>query len=247
MILKVSFCSSNVVFFVSALYSVSVSQVSFALACAGGVRAAAFISGGLIPPSRQGSKLLLSIHVADWLPTFCRLAGLDSADRKAFAAGLPPVDGVDVWPQIVGTNTTEPHVEIVLSQTSILDVATGYKLMTGTQRYNTWAPKEGWPPDYECRDRNSSTPLHCGTAGNAGSAWGCLFHIPTDPEERHDLSTNASVRSTLATLQKRYLAMLEGVWHNCDAPSTCQNSSAEKYCEHVKTTCDGVYCPVFGV
>jgi hypothetical protein len=89
------------------------------------VRSAAFVTGGLIPTSRRGSELNAYLHLADWLPTFCALAGVDPADKKAMAAGLPPIDGVDVMPQILGLNVSNAHDEIPLSSNALLDTVTG--------------------------------------------------------------------------------------------------------------------------
>jgi len=42
----------------------------------GGVRVAALLSGGALPPAVRGSKLQGFIHEADWYATFCHLAGV---------------------------------------------------------------------------------------------------------------------------------------------------------------------------
>ena len=47
---------------------------------------------------------------ASWIP-LCQRA---VEDRRAAAAGLPPVDGLDVWPLISGANATSPRTEIPL-------------------------------------------------------------------------------------------------------------------------------------
>ena len=44
--------------------------------------------------------------------TFCGLAGVDPTDERAAAAGLPPVDGHDLWPLISGANATSPRTEV---------------------------------------------------------------------------------------------------------------------------------------
>jgi arylsulfatase I/J len=209
----------------------------------GGARAASFAAGGLIPASRRGKVLDLYLHVADWLPTFCGLAGVDSADSKGDAAGLPPVDGVDVWPQISGGNTSEAHLELPLSSLALLDTVTGYKIVVGTQRYNMWTPSVEWPPDYNCTDRAASTPLTCKPAGAAGEEWGCLFNVHADPNEHVNLAAGNS--EMLHSMQKRYLRMRKEVWQNCDPPSTCKAATPDKYCMHTKEVCGSVYCPMF--
>eukprot|EP01052_Picozoa_sp_SAG31_P067961 SAG31_NODE_26766_length_437_cov_0.458580_1_plen_69_part_01 len=42
------------------------------------------------------------------------LVGQDSIDLKPPAQGLPPPDSLDMWPMIVGTNSTSPRVTLVL-------------------------------------------------------------------------------------------------------------------------------------
>ena len=47
-----------------------------------------------------GHQLPGLLHIADWYATLCRLAGLaphDVRDLRAAAAGLPPLDSLDVW------------------------------------------------------------------------------------------------------------------------------------------------------
>ena len=41
----------------------------------GGVRSAAFVAGGALPPSAVGRRSLALLHATDWLPTLLRLAG----------------------------------------------------------------------------------------------------------------------------------------------------------------------------
>lgn len=69
----------------------------------GGVRAAAFVSGGAIPAGVRGTPVEVPIHAADWYATLCALAGVDPADARAAESGLPPVDGVDQWEALTTT------------------------------------------------------------------------------------------------------------------------------------------------
>ena len=39
------------------------------------MRAAAFVSGGLIPAELRGTESHVVMHIADWYSTFCALAG----------------------------------------------------------------------------------------------------------------------------------------------------------------------------
>ena len=43
----------------------------------GGVRSLAFANGGVLPESMRGKTSEGFIHIADWYPTFCKMAGVD--------------------------------------------------------------------------------------------------------------------------------------------------------------------------
>eukprot|EP01043_Picozoa_sp_COSAG02_P129621 COSAG02_NODE_67213_length_253_cov_1.000000_1_plen_48_part_01 len=44
------------------------------------MRAAAFVSGGLIPTALRGTHSNVAGHIADWYSTICVLAGVPFAD-----------------------------------------------------------------------------------------------------------------------------------------------------------------------
>ena len=99
----------------------------------GGVRAVAFASGGLIPDEMRGKTTDGFIHIADWYVTFCKLAGVNSSDS---GSGKFPVDGMDVWPIITGTNNSSPHDQIVLGydfNEKGAVISGNYKLIVGSQ------------------------------------------------------------------------------------------------------------------
>jgi len=58
----------------------------------GGMRVAAFVSGGLIPANVRGTTSDIRMHIVDWYPTFCRLAGIDASDGSLTAPLPVPVD-----------------------------------------------------------------------------------------------------------------------------------------------------------
>ena len=65
----------------------------------GGVRAPAFVNGGILPASVRGTQLggeHSYIHLADFFATFCALAGVSAVDEKAAAHHLPPIDSLDM-------------------------------------------------------------------------------------------------------------------------------------------------------
>ena len=149
----------------------------------GGVRVLAFANGGALPDSMRGKTSEGFIHIADWYPTFCKMAGVDPSDS---GPGKLPVDGLDVWPIISGANATTQHEEIVLgynysffaNSTPTGAVIVGeYKLISGIQ-------------DHKC-DNVMFTPLDypCsqGAKGDDCDPY-CLYNIIEDPGERQDLT-----------------------------------------------------------
>jgi arylsulfatase A-like enzyme len=90
----------------------------------GGMRAASFVSGGLIPAALRGTSNGLTVHICDWYPTLAGLGGasgkddppvaplaVDMADQNKDIYGthsFPPVDGVDLWPFLMNATKTSP-------------------------------------------------------------------------------------------------------------------------------------------
>ena len=143
----------------------------------GGVRSIAFANGGLLPKEVRGTTTEGFIHIADWYPTFCKMAGVDSDDS---GPGKFPVDGADVWPIISGQTTQTTHSEIVLgyNYTGRGAIIVGdYKLIYGAQEdkcdHLMWSPL-----NYPCSD---------GPKGADCDPY-CLYNIVQDPEERTELS-----------------------------------------------------------
>ncbi|XP_065199150.1 arylsulfatase B-like [Sycon ciliatum] len=183
----------------------------------GGVRVNAFVSGGFIPSAMRGKKLEEYIALADWYATFCSLAGVDPADERAKLAGLPPVDGLDMWPMLSGANLTSPRTEIPLSPGLI---SGDYKILVGNNGQAGWTG-----PQYP----NSTNPRGGIDAKVACGDDGCLFNIRTDPEERTNVA--ALQPAILKQLQERLQAW-DATAFNPDRgqqwPEACQ-TAIEKY------------------
>lgn len=104
----------------------------------GGIRVAAFISGGLIPQALRGSTNNGMVHIADWYATLAGLAGQDPTDHRAAAAvpPVPPIDSIDMWPFLSGKVAQSPR--------DILPVGNGclvvgdYKLILGKSSPDFW-------------------------------------------------------------------------------------------------------------
>ena len=101
----------------------------------GGVRTAAFVSGGFIPPTQRGTVFEGVVSIADWYSTVCELAGTDPTDHAAIRANawlqeqglpfLPPINSVSQWSFILsGKNgRTGP---LHLSENAILQWCVAY-------------------------------------------------------------------------------------------------------------------------
>ena len=94
----------------------------------GGIRAIAFVSGGLVPEKLRGSTNDGIVHIADWYATLAHLAGQDPTDHRAAASGLPPIDSMNVWPFLSGQVATSPRTEFA-ADTNCL-VQGDWKLIT---------------------------------------------------------------------------------------------------------------------
>ena len=79
----------------------------------GGVRGAAFASGGYIPSKVRGTKIADPMHLADWYATFAAMAGVNPTDHSAAGAKLPAIDGVNLWPRLSGASASAPREEVI--------------------------------------------------------------------------------------------------------------------------------------
>ena len=163
----------------------------------GGVRSLAFANGGLIPDKMRGKSTQGFIHIADWYPTFCKLAGVDPTDS---GEGKFPVDGMDVWPLIIGETTGTGNKEIVLGfnftytknrQDEGAILVGENKLIIGSQ-YSQCDNLMWSPLDYPCSQ---------GEVGDDCDPY-CVYNVVKDPEERHNLAKEQP--NLLKSLLDRY-------------------------------------------
>lgn len=198
----------------------------------GGVRANAFASGGFIAPSVRGTRSSELVAACDLYATFAALAGVDPTDHRAAAAGLPPVDGLDVSGLFTGANSTSPRTEVPLGIAYALGDddppagptvvqglirADGLKLLLGQvdggfYQGPAFPNASGWP---------AWVPLDCGnftsTAASAvdSGQGGCLFDIFADPNETTDIAAQrpadvAQMRARIAELQATVYSPMRG-------------------------------------
>ena len=207
----------------------------------GGVRTAAFVSGGLLPPSAAKTVLTEPIHVTDWYSTYAHLAGVDPSDAS-WAPGVPGLDSINMWPLLTGQTQTSPRQEIPLS-TNTLIVGDWKILNTGFT--NSW--------DAECVQHNDTDPncnlgywtgsdwpqANCG-GGNPGepticphdcttdkgcevdpnecSTSPCLFNLKSDPLEKNNLA--AEQPDMLAKLHTRLSELQQTLFQTTDSGMT---------------------------
>ena len=70
--------------------------------------------------TRSGAKL---VHISDWYPTFCVLAGVDPSNPVDFNGTIHGIDGVDVWPMLTNVNTTQPRLLTPTTEVGIIEAS----------------------------------------------------------------------------------------------------------------------------
>jgi len=217
----------------------------------GGMRVAAFVSGGLVPPRLRGTQSVVRLHIVDWYPTFCALAGAEPTDdppvpplpvdpalpdRDIYGNfSYPGVDGVNVWPfltQPENATVLSAHPTLVLSKEVIM-VGT-IKLITALrgdtdQDYDPlqdkWQQPDGtwWaPPGFKQECGKVAVPY------NKTLFTPCLYDLATDTNETTDLSAQfPKLRDLLwAELNRTYLAAFHArspAWLQGHCDTKCAN------------------------
>ncbi len=177
----------------------------------GGIRVAAFVAGGIIPAGIRGTKQLGIIHGCDWLVTLAFLAGEDPTDHDAAASGLPPVDGMNVWPLISGANATSPWASRPLPISTNALILGDWKLLTGVVGESGWT---GWIYP------NASTAAGARIDGKHNCSTGCLFNVATDHGEHIDLAGQQPQRvaSMNQILQHEVTSFFKNTDHGHNSP-----------------------------
>ena len=160
----------------------------------GGVRAPGLVAGGFVPAAARGTTAAGLMHLCDFVATFCAVGGCDPTDASAAAAGLPPVDSLDLWPHVSGQNASSPRTEVWLTPLSgdryngtqgrsgdAAIIVGRHKLIVGDIGQSSWTG-----PVYPNASRwpTWATIENCTTPQKVG----CLFDIFDDPTEHHDLA-----------------------------------------------------------
>ena len=178
----------------------------------GGVRVAAFVSGGVVPPALRGTKNDINTHIVDWYPTFAHLAGVSGDDSPPVAPlptnpakpfqniygehSFPAVDGSNIWDMLLNRasyNISSAHQYLFISKEVV--IAGEYKLLVSQPYFKTqnngWKQPDGtWknpadPSKYPCMAQD----LPPGTSFFPTSANGpCLFNVRTDISESANIA-----------------------------------------------------------
>jgi arylsulfatase I/J len=191
----------------------------------GGVRVNGLVTGGLVPPSKRGTKAEGLIAVEDWYTTFCALAGVSPEDPLAAAAGLPPPDGLNQWPYLSGVNETSPRQYVIMGSSDSSNAegnaivtgvlrSDGYKLLLGKLANNWWTG-----PVYP----NSTTY----PTGSHDCGQGCLFNVFTDPSEYSDIAADhPDIVAALTKVAKEQEATAYNPQRGTDDGEACQKAFA---------------------
>ena len=159
----------------------------------GGIRVAAFVGGGLVPPALRGTNNSAFLSVADWYPTILSVAGLSAAQIKddvLYNGTMRPLDGINAWPVLMGARKDLGREFFPVTNQSIIWNST-WKLITTAPSTHWFTPTDGHVEDgWPCRartSRNVSTQgrWQCEVCSDAEP---CLFHIVADPQERDDVA-----------------------------------------------------------
>lgn len=166
----------------------------------GGIRVNAFVSGGLVPESVRGTKQTGLMAAWDWFATIAGLAGVqDITDRRGEAAGLPPVDSLDMWPLLSGQAAESPRTELAIGDPAVpasdpsfrIGAATlvgaliqgKYKIIVGQLESSGWTGP--MYPNVSFSGNPATDWLH--TCGNTSDT-GCLYDIFQDPNEHVNIA-----------------------------------------------------------
>eukprot|EP01065_Artemidia_motanka_P043016 TRINITY_DN5886_c0_g1_i2.p1 TRINITY_DN5886_c0_g1~~TRINITY_DN5886_c0_g1_i2.p1 ORF type:complete len:352 (+),score=108.59 TRINITY_DN5886_c0_g1_i2:90-1145(+) len=199
----------------------------------GGMRTAAFVSGGLVPAHLRGTNNTVNMHIVDWYATLSALAGADPTDDPpvpplptdpAFPHkniygndSYPPADGVDVWDILMNPDKhTQPdaaHKYLVLSKEVV--VAGRYKLLVSQPHFksqnNGWKQPDGtWEPsddkEWDCNFQDVAPSVSALPVPASGKK-PCLFDVHSDPSERKNIaaSNTALVQQLWAALNATVL------------------------------------------
>jgi len=179
----------------------------------GGIRVAAFISGGVVPLHLRGTVNDGIIHIADWYATLCGLAGVDPTDTLASASGLPPIDSLNMWPFLSG-EAASPRTTIPVSRECLIQG--DWKLIVGTPASNDYEVRSDyWQGSRFLSNTSKHRPQH-------DCKKGCLFNVAEDRTEQRNVYVENPMRvaqmlAKLEHLKKSYFENDDFFKNDCPA------------------------------
>ena len=142
----------------------------------------------------------LHVHVQITVSPAAGFAGEDPTDTRAAKANLPPIDSVDLWPLISGTNSTSPRAELHIGSNSGGDesgrtsgitlvgglIVPPYKILVGDGP-GSILDMAGWPgpqwPNVSSSVDYANVTQVCGRTLETG----CLYDVYADPNEHNNM------------------------------------------------------------
>eukprot|EP01064_Diplonema_japonicum_P008072 TRINITY_DN15601_c0_g1_i1.p1 TRINITY_DN15601_c0_g1~~TRINITY_DN15601_c0_g1_i1.p1 ORF type:complete len:512 (+),score=90.07 TRINITY_DN15601_c0_g1_i1:51-1538(+) len=152
----------------------------------GGVRVAAFVTGGLLDPSLRGTTITSAMHLVDLHTTMCKLSGQSDEQCGDEIPGYPSTDGMDLRGYFVAPlNMTRPVKDIVLSSNAFISGDWKYVASTVNASYCQHGDCGYWTGPWW-----PITSAHVPLEADPGCPVdGCLFNLADDVTEHHELST----------------------------------------------------------
>jgi arylsulfatase B/arylsulfatase I/J len=192
----------------------------------GAIRGAGFVTGGWLPDKRRGRNMKALMHLTDWYPTLCKIAGVSSPLLSGDLDGFD--QSKNLQNNMRGPQMYQPRKEVLLNidpvdcQSSVGICGAlrfrQFKLMTdnsgvnGAPCRNDWCPVDPPQPSenasIQCSSSGSIYDYPLPTASDCSyNQRPCLFDVVSDPCEHTDLLAADPVtyeriyRSLLAKLQ----------------------------------------------
>ena len=201
----------------------------------GGVRVPGFVSGGVLPVSQRGQSTDGIIHIADWLATFCALAGLDPTAGEPHP--VAPVDSINAWPWLSGREPTSRRTEVVFDHRMFLNAsqhrdtchvvnssrAGGEACLSGAIRRNKWKLVLGpehqnlWTGWFTPNVTDPITKNSSGVTSTACFPAPCLFDLEDDGMTEHE-DRAAQQPAVVGSLMERMTQLAEEYHPPVDNP-----------------------------
>lgn len=141
---------------------------------------------------------------------------MDATDKRAAAAGLPPIDSINMWPYLMsdGSNQTSPRSEFVVGSGNDGGIVQGdYKLIFGKQGPAFWTTL-----DYPNGTAGEPVSINCGSIEDGG----CLFNWIKDPTEHDDIVNDTGNAEIVSSMRARFQELLKTTF-NPDRGAPDQN------------------------